>query len=57
MLTGLLIKNIKCLVQTEDHPKLKICGAGMSSLSTITNAYLLIRDGLIVDFGQMKDAA
>lgn len=55
MPTGLLIKNIKCLVQTEEYPKLKICGSGMSSISTITNAYLLIRNGLITDFGQMKD--
>jgi imidazolonepropionase len=55
MLTGLLIKNIKCLVQTEDIPKLKICGSEMSSLSAIWDSYLLIRDGLISDFGRMTE--
>jgi imidazolonepropionase len=55
MLTGLLIKNIKCLVQTEDHPKLKISGSEMSSVSTISDSWLLMRDGLIADFGRMKD--
>jgi imidazolonepropionase len=55
MLTGLLIKNIKCLVQTEDLPRLKICGADMSELSTITEAYLFIKDGLIADYGKMKE--
>jgi imidazolonepropionase len=54
MLTGLLIKNIKCLVQIEDLPRLKICGADMSELSTITEAYLFIKDGLIADYGKMK---
>ena len=55
MLTGLLIKNIKCLVQTEDVPKLKVCGTQMSHVKTIYDAYLYINDGLISDFGKMKD--
>ena len=55
MLTGLLIKNIRCLVQTEDVPKLKVCGTQMSHLKTIYDAYLYINDGLISDFGKMKD--
>jgi len=38
MLTGLLIKNIRCLVQTEDVAKLKVCGNEMSELNTITDA-------------------
>jgi imidazolonepropionase len=53
MLTGLLIKNIACLVQTEDFPKLKICGSEMAELSSINDAYLYIRDGLITEFGRM----
>jgi len=55
MLTGLLIKNIRCLVQTEDVPKLKVCGSEMSEVNTINEAYLYISDGLISDFGSMKD--
>jgi imidazolonepropionase len=55
MLTGLLIKNIRCLVQTEDVVKLKVAGKEMSGLNTITDAFLLIRDGFITDFGNMKD--
>ncbi len=55
MLTALLIKNIKCLVQTEEKAALKVCGAGMSSIGSVNNAYLIIRDGLIADFGSMED--
>jgi imidazolonepropionase len=55
MLTGLLIKNIKCLVQTEELPRLKICGADMSEISSINDAYLYINDGLISEFGKMKE--
>ena len=55
MLTGLLIKNIKCLVQTEDIPQLKICGSEMSTISSISDAWLLIVDSLIADFGRMGD--
>lgn len=55
MFTGLLIKNIKCLVQTEDVPKLKICGAEMSEISSIYDAYLYINEGLISEFGKMRD--
>jgi imidazolonepropionase len=55
MPTGLLIKNIKCLVQTEYLPRLKICGTEMSALPYINDAYLYLRDGLISEFGKMKD--
>jgi imidazolonepropionase len=55
MLTGLLIKNIKGLVQTEDLPRLKICGSEMAVISVISDAYLYIRDGLISEFGTMKE--
>jgi imidazolonepropionase len=55
MLTGLLIKNIKCLVQTEYQPELKICGAEMSEIGSINDAYLFINDGLINEFGGMKE--
>ena len=55
MLTCLLIKNIKCLIQTQKVPELKKCGAGMSDLSAVENAFLFIKDGLINDFGSMEE--
>jgi imidazolonepropionase len=55
MLTGLFIENIRLLVQVEDDVKLKVCGSDMSELKTINDAFLFIRDGLIIDFGKMKD--
>jgi imidazolonepropionase len=54
MLRGLLIKNIRCLVQTEDVPELRICGKEMSELNKIDDAWLYITDGLISDFGKMN---
>jgi len=53
--TGLLIRDIRCLVQTEDIARLRVCGKEMSELNAITDAYLFIKDGLIVDFGKMVD--
>ena len=55
MLTALLIKNIKCLVQVEDVPKTKVCGRDMSVIQSIDNAYVYIADGLIKDFGKMDE--
>jgi imidazolonepropionase len=55
MLTDLLIKNIKGLVQTGDGTKLKISGTEMSELPVIPDAFLYLSDGLIADFGPMKD--
>ena len=55
MPTGLLIINIRCLVQTEDFVRAKISGGGMSELSTMADAFLYIRNGIILDFGNMKD--
>jgi len=51
---GLLIKNIKGLIQTEDKPKPRVAGKDMSVISKISNAYLLIENGLISDFGTME---
>ena len=53
MLTGLLIKNIKSLVQVEEVPNIKVCGRDMSEIQSIDDAYLYIVDGLINDFGKM----
>jgi imidazolonepropionase len=53
MLTGLLITNIKSLIQVEEVPNIKICGRDMSEIQSIDDAYLYIVDGLIHDFGKM----
>ena len=55
MLMGLVIKNIKCLVQTEKLSALKICGSEMSHISSVNDAYLFLKDGLISEFGEMKN--
>ena len=51
----ILVKNIKELVQVEYQPKLRVCGKEMSSMQTIKNAYLIVEDGKIFAFGEMKD--
>ncbi len=50
-----LIKNIKTLVQTRDHVDAPLRGAQMAELPTIDNAFLLIENGKISDFGEMKN--
>ncbi|WP_456379235.1 imidazolonepropionase [Lutibacter sp.] len=50
-----LITNIKELLQVENMPKKMVCGEGMKILPTIKNAYLLIEDAFIKDFGEMKN--
>nr|HPI70423.1 imidazolonepropionase [Tenuifilaceae bacterium] len=51
----LIIQNIKKLVQVEDEPREKVAGKEMSVLNCIDNAYLIIKDGLISDFGAMAN--
>jgi len=50
-----LIINIKELLQVRDSSILKVSGAEMAILLTIKNAYLVIQNGLISDFGSMED--
>ena len=50
----LLLENIKELVQVEDNPVPFRAGNMMSEVSTIKNAFLIIRDELIQDFGPME---
>jgi imidazolonepropionase len=50
-----LIINIKELLQVRDSSVLIVSGAEMAVLPTIKNAYLVIQDGLISDFGPMED--
>lgn len=48
-----LILNIKELLQIRESSILKVSGAEMSVLPTIKNAFLLIKNDLIADFGSM----
>ncbi|WP_348822233.1 imidazolonepropionase [Flavobacterium aestuarii] len=50
-----LIINIKELLQIRENTILKVSGADMAVLPTIKNAFLLIKDDLIADFGSMDD--
>ncbi len=52
---GLLIVNIKGLLQIRSADTIKISGREMAQLPTIENAFLLIENDLIADFGAMKD--
>ncbi len=49
----LLITNIKSLVQVEETPRKWVAGTDMANLHCIHNAYLLIEDEKILDFGTM----
>ena len=51
----ILIQNIKKLVQVEETPREWVAGADMASLNTIDNAFLLMQDGVIEDFGTMEN--
>jgi imidazolonepropionase len=55
MRSDLLITNIKELVQTEKVYSPKVCGRDMSVINSLKDAYLLLHDGLIQDFGKMTD--
>jgi imidazolonepropionase len=51
----ILITNIKELLQVRDETILKVSGLQMKELPTIKNAYLLIDNDTIVDYGEMSD--
>ena len=50
-----LIKNIKELLQVRETSVSKVSGAEMAILPTIKNAFLVIEDNLIADFGLMEN--
>lgn len=50
----LLLENIKELVQVDGNPVFYKSGEEMAKLDTIKNAFLIIRDELIQDFGPMS---
>ena len=49
-----IIKNIKELVQVEHQPKLRAQGKEMAQMETIKDAYLIVENGTIKEFGEMK---
>lgn len=50
-----LVKNISCLAGIEYQPKPRLQGKEMATFNTIDNAWLLIEDGRIAQFGSMAD--
>lgn len=50
-----LFTNIKELIQVEDIPKKFISGKEMKKLPILKNAYLIIEDEFILDFGTMEN--
>lgn len=51
----MLVKNIKELVQVEYSPRERVQGAEMANLATVSNAYLAVEDGRVMDFGPMAE--
>lgn len=49
-----LIKNIKSLLQVEETPRIKVCGADMAHINHIENAFLIVEDDRIAAFGPMN---
>ena len=50
-----LIKNIKELVGVETTPQLRKQGKEMAQMETVKEAYLIVEDGIVKDFGEMKN--
>lgn len=50
-----LITNIKELLQVREENIIKVSGAEMAILPTIKNAYIVIKNDLIADFGSMEN--
>lgn len=51
----LILENIKELVQVDPMQRLWVAGKSMAEVQTIKNAYLIVEDELIEDFGAMED--
>ena len=50
-----LVKNISCLAGIEYQPKTRLQGKEMATFNTIDNAWLLIEDGRVAQFGSTAD--
>ncbi|NDC31770.1 MAG: imidazolonepropionase, partial [Bacteroidetes bacterium] len=55
MNNSLLIKNIKQLVGIDESGRLLRKGSEMAELSSIENAFIYCKDGLIEAYGKMED--
>ena len=53
MAWDILIRNIKGLVQTRDQATGSLKGEAMATLPVLENAYLIIHNFLIEDYGSM----
>lgn len=51
----LLLINIKELLQVRENPPQKVSGEEMKELPTLKNAWLLVKHGLIHDYGPMEN--
>ncbi len=51
----MIIINIKGLVQVRSKPPLKVSGSEMAELPIIEDAFLIIKNGIIEDFGRMEE--
>ena len=52
-MSSLLVSNIKCLVGTREQHQL-LRGQDLKNLACVENAFLLIEDGQIADYGRME---
>lgn len=52
---SILIRNIKELIQVEHVTRKWVAGVEMAKIETLSDAFLLISDGLIAAFGKMDD--
>jgi imidazolonepropionase len=50
----LILRNIKELVQVDSRHRLWVAGKSMAEVQTIKNAFLIVQDKLIEDFGPME---
>lgn len=50
-----LVMNIKSLVQTEETSREAVCGEAMAEVESINDAYLIVEDDKIADFGKMSE--
>ena len=50
-----LVTKIKSLIQVEENPCEAVCGTAMAEVKSLDNAYLIVEDDKIADFGKMED--
>ena len=51
----MIIKNIRFLMQIDESGRRRVCGEEMKQVSSLEDAYLVIRDGKIAAYGKMDD--